>query len=177
MFALLIDLLNNTSGLRKKAEVQYPSERIIYSSAAVFLVAPEIPQPGFTLRRLLQQRGNVVITDRRILIGSALSSVAGAFWTLAVLFFGFGAMLSPTLVGFLFVVFAFTMLLQRRPFFRDIPRAAMAEIIPGSAGGALGNYVSLDISLADYTIQVVPSRPVPEEIFSGAEQNDRGLRI
>ncbi|HLT45652.1 MAG TPA: hypothetical protein VK002_00360, partial [Rubricoccaceae bacterium] len=59
------DSLNASSHAGRIVERRYPDEEIKFCTAATILDAPDEQPIGWSLRRLFQRRGNVVLTDRR----------------------------------------------------------------------------------------------------------------
>jgi len=66
MLAKLIDLMSNTDRTVNWVKSEYPEEDVVFSSSATFLATSGDTPVGWSLRRVLQRRGVVVLTPNRV---------------------------------------------------------------------------------------------------------------
>lgn len=163
MFRNLADILNLASRAASSVHRRYPDETILFASAATILETPTSLPTGWSLRRILQRRGNVVITDGRIVLRDSLLSLA------TVIFLSLGAypvyrgiQVDRTLLIFAFV--CAILVFQRRPYSLDVPFDNLNGVKFGSVQGITASGDILILDLGNKTIQVVPAQIVPEAV-------------
>lgn len=164
MLRQLTDTLNASKSLRRMVSTQFPEETIELSTAATILDAPGENPIGWSLRRFLQRRGNVVITDRRVFVHSSFRSPLTALWTAVLLFGVYKFASGEPWVWALGALGAGIFLFQRRPYSQNLPFAKLQGIRFGSVQGISGQGDILTFSLGDRALHLVTSKVVPEKL-------------
>lgn len=163
MFEAAADLLNAVSNARRWTQNTYPSEAILLATAATILETTSGSPVGWSWKRLLQRRGNVVFTDARVVVASSTISWYSAMY---VAFIGYSAWEAvqgrTTFLGLAFLLAI--LLFQRRPYRRDIPWGVIRHVEFGDVEGITGRGDIVAISVDQICIQLVTAQPVPEAI-------------
>ena len=160
----IADHLNLASSTRSKVTCLHPSEDILFASATTILETDSNVPIGWSLRRLLQRRGNVVITSSRIFVESGSFSPLTAFW-LAAIGFGIHELSNGAdLLHVILIIVGALFIFQRRPYscnirFRDIESAR-----PGSVHGIAMYCDIVSINFDTSTIQLVPAQLIPATV-------------
>lgn len=107
----------------------YAADRLIMTGAVTVVVgSTNVPPFGLSIKRILQRRCVLVLTDQRIVIQSVI--LAHAVWLyafLAGLAVAFYTSTGEFVYLFVAAVFSF-FLIQRRPFFLGIPLSAIIAV-------------------------------------------------
>jgi hypothetical protein len=130
----LADRLNNSNSVSRSLAAEFPDETIALCTAATILEASDDQPIGWSWKRIFQRRGSVVITDRRIVVQSSWRSPATVL-LLCVFPYGVYRAFSGQPTAAVVAVLAAILLLQRRPFRRDIPNAELRSVRFGVVQG------------------------------------------
>ncbi|SFH54287.1 hypothetical protein SAMN05421753_10190 [Planctomicrobium piriforme] len=158
------DAFNHSSGTARAVHLSYPSEPLLFSSAATILETNRVTPTGWSLRRIFQRRGNVAITANRLFVESNLFSPLTLIWLVAGGFgiyklFNGGESFNVILpiVGALFIF-------QRRPYHRDISFEQIRSIQFGSVRGVANRCDLMTVELQSHALQLVTAQPVPTDV-------------
>ncbi len=164
MLHTLTDQFNFTSRTRTAVERRYPNEAILFSSAVTILETPHECPTGWSLRRFFQRRGNVVITDARIFIQASFLSLMTAFWLAVIGYCLHQCLQSADVFHITLAVGAGALVLQRRPYSRDVPFNSIERVHFGSVRGVSGRGDIVSVVVQPRVIQLVTGQFVPDEI-------------
>ena len=158
------DQLNMSSWTASAVRRRYPAEAQLFSTAATILETNTSVPTGWSLLRLLQQRGNVVITSDRVFIRSGFVSVLNLVWICVVTFsvnkvFN-GAGLPHVLLSVVGAIFIF----QRRPYLRNIPFTEIHSVQFGAVQGVAARCDIMSIDVGTHAIQLVTSQVIPDNV-------------
>ena len=158
------DQLNLASRTRSLVEHRYRDEKVRFATAVTILETPVATPTGWSLRRFLQRRGNVVITDARIFVQSSFLSLLTVIW-LAVIGYGIyrysrDGHIASVMLAVVGAIFIF----QRRPYSRDVPFNQIQRVEFGSVQGIAARCDIMSIMLDRRAIQLVTAQRVPDSI-------------
>lgn len=157
------DDLNASSHAGQIVARRFPGEAIKLCTAATILEAPDEQPIGWSIRRLLQRRGNVVLTDRRAFIQSSFRSPLTLFWA-GVSAWAIYGLATGDRSRLPFLALAAGLLFQRRPYTRDLPYSELRAVRFGSVRGVAGRFDIL-VFVARYgAIHLVTARAVTDEL-------------
>jgi hypothetical protein len=158
------DILNAAESTGRRFSARFPDERVELCTAATILEAPAEKPIGWSLRRFLQRRGSVVITDRRIFVQSSLWSPMTLIWFLLLIFAAQRLVSETTWTWAILATGAGIVLFQRRPYTLNIPFSDLTAIRYGSVQGVATRGDILVLSLGDWGVHLVTSKVVPDAL-------------
>lgn len=158
------DQLNLASLTRSVVERQYPDETVQFSSAATILETRQESPTGWSLGRLFQRRGNVIITDARIFIQSSFLSLLTVIWALVIGYCVYRYIQTANTFDIFVAVFAMIFIIQRRPYSRDVPFSTIRRVHFGSVRGMAARCDIISIVIGDRAIQLVTAQLLPDEL-------------
>lgn len=164
MFRTLTDQLNFASRTRSLVEHRYPGEAVLFSSAATILETPRESPTGWSLRRVFQRRGNIVITEARIFVQSSFLSLFTAMWLVAIGYSVHQYLQSGHDFHMVLTIVAATFIVQRRPYSRDLPFRSIDRIHFGSVRGMTGLCDIMSVVVRGRAIQLCVGQFVPGAI-------------
>lgn len=169
MIRRLTGLLNATSSIRRVVSTRFPEETIKLCTAATILDAPSEEPIGWSLRRFVQRRGNVVITDRRVFVQSSFRSPFTVLWTAVLALAVYRLVSDATWAWTIAALSAGILVFQRRPYCQDLPFAESKGIRFGSVRGVSGRGDILAVSKGDRALHLVTSEVVSDELKRNLE--------
>lgn len=164
MLRSLADSLNNLTAAVRWASARYPAETIRFASAATMLETPGASPTGWSWQRMFQRRGNVVITDRRILLRSSFLSLYSLFYLLLLAYALYRALTTGDYFYAILGLLIALILVQRLPYTRDIPFEQVEQITLGAVQGISGGASLMAVQQGGRTINIVPAQLLPEEV-------------
>ena len=164
MIRQLTDKLNASESTRRLVSTRFPEEIIELSTAVTILDAPDANPIGWSLRRFLQRRGNVVITNRRVFVESSFRSPFTVLWVVVLLFAAYKLLFGPSWIWVLLALTAGIFVFQRRPYSQDLPFAELKGIRFGSVQGMAGRGDIVTLNLGAKALHLVTSQFVPGEV-------------
>jgi hypothetical protein len=159
-----VDKLNASESTRRLVSARFPEEVIELSTAVTILEASDTNPIGWSFRRLLQRRGNVVITDKRVVVQSSFRSPMTVLWTIAFLFATYEVISDISWEWILLALTAAILVLQRRPCRRNLPFSDLKSIRFGSVRGASGHGDIIALNLGNRALHLVTSQFVPDDL-------------
>ena len=162
------DNLNASGHAGQTVARRFPGEAIELCTAATILEAPDEQPIGWSLRRLLQRRGNVVLTDRRAFIQSSFRSPLTLLWA-GVSAWAIYGLATGDPSRWPFLVLAGVLLFQRRPYTRSILYSELRFIRFGSVQGVTGRGDIVVLGAPTGAIHIVTAQAVPAELRSQLE--------
>ncbi len=157
------DHLNNSSSVARSLSAEHSGETIELCTAANILEAPDVQPIGWSLRRIFQRRGTVVVTDHRILVQSSWRSPATILWLGVFAYAVYRACTGqPVAAGV--AVLAAILLLQRRPYRRDIPYAELRSVRFGSVQGISATGDILVLGLNEGALHLVTAQSITDDL-------------
>jgi hypothetical protein len=158
------DQLNLSSRAASAVRSRYPDESLLFSSAVTILETPTATPTGWSLRRLLQRRGNVVITSERIFIQSSLVSPLTLIWLVAIAFGAYKVINGGAIPHIVLPIVGAFFIFQRRPYLRDIQVTKIQGVQFGAVQGMAARCDILSIDFGSHAIQLVTSQTVPDTV-------------
>ncbi len=162
------DNLNAASQAGQIVARLFPDEAIKLCTAATILEAPDEQPIGWSLRRLLQRRGNVVLTDRRAFIQSSFRSPLTLLWA-GVLAWAVYGLATGDRSRLPFLALAAVLLFQRRPYTRNLLYSELRLVRFGSVRGVTGRGDILVFGAPSGAIHLVTAQVVPDELRRALE--------
>ena len=160
----LADKLNASGAMRRGVSVRFPQETIELATAVTILDAPDANPIGWSLRRFLQRRGNVVITDRRVVVESSFRSPLTIIWVVALLFAAYELASGFSWEWVFLALTAGILVFQRRPYSRNIPFSELKGVRFGNVRGASGRADIIALDLGGTALHLVTCQFVPDEL-------------
>ena len=165
-----VDWLEAADRISTVAARRYPSEKVLFVSAATALAVGRDCAVGISLRRIWQRRGVVVFTTGRILFRATLTSPA-ALSAIGVACWAFLAFMRSYFWPLLVVAFALILIVvQRRPYEQVIATEEIEAIEIESVGGAFGQVPMMRILTRTCWHHFALSGPLPPAVV-GALRN------
>ncbi len=162
MFRTTADQLNLASRTRSLVEHRYRDEEVRFATAVTILETPAATPTGWSLRRFLQRRGNVVITDARIFVQSNFVSLFTVIWLAVIGYVIYGYSRDGHMASILVALVSAMFIFQRRPYSRDIPLNQIHRVEFGSVQGIAARCDIMSIMLDGRAIQLVTAQRVPD---------------
>jgi hypothetical protein len=162
------DNLNASGHAGQIVARRFPDETIKLCTAATILEAPDEQPIGWSLRRLLQRRGTVVLTDRRAFIQSSFRSPLTLLWA-GVLAWAVYGLATSDRSRLPFLALAAGLLFQRRPYTRNLLYSELRAVRLGSVVGVAGRFDILVLGARSGAIHLVTARAVPDELRRAIE--------
>ena len=164
MLRALTDRLYSASRLERLVQKNYPEDQVKLATAVTILKTKKETPVGWSLARFFQKRGNVVITDQRIIVRTNFLSLISLFWIGFLVYFVWQAYRMNTFFSAAFGVFAVPFLLQRLPFRVDVPLSEVQKVNFGTVQGTTLLCDILAVVLSSHTLQLVTAKRLPEEL-------------
>lgn len=164
MFRQLTDRLSNSNATSHLVSKKFPGEKIQLTTAASVLETPDINPIGWSFRRLLQRRCNVVLTDRRVFIESNIRSPFTLIWGVIFLINAHDLVSVRSFISIFWTVLAAGILFQRRPYTKNIQLTELKDVKFGNVRGLTGHGDIVALNLGTTTIHVVTSKSIPDEL-------------
>jgi len=169
MIRELTDKMNASDTTRRFISAQYPEETIELSTAVTILDAPDVNPIGWSLRRFLQRRGNVVFTDRRVFVQSSFRSPFTILWAFILLFAVYKLLFRASWEYVLIALISCLLVFQRRPYSRNLSFSELRGIRFGSVRGVCGRGDIVALNLGETVLHLVTSQFIPDELKSQME--------
>ena len=160
----LADKLNASGAMRRGVSTRFPQETIELATTVTILGAPDANPIGWSLRRFLQRRGNVVITDRRVVVESSFRSPLTIIWVVALLFAAYELASGFSWEWVFLALTAGILVFQRRPYSRNIPFSELKGVRFGNVRGVSGHADIVALNLGETALHLVMCQFVPEEL-------------
>ena len=164
MFRRIADLLNSAGRTLGVVRRRFPEEPILLATAATILETSEDRPTGWSFKRFLQHRGNVVFTEKRVFLQSSFVSWYTLLYVVLIGYFVRDFARSGDTFGAFIVVIAILFLLQRRPYSRDIPYRDIASVKLGKVQGMLGRGDLITLGVAGRGLQIVTAKVLPDSL-------------
>ncbi|MEN6337216.1 MAG: hypothetical protein ABFE01_23410 [Phycisphaerales bacterium] len=158
------DQLNSVSRTRSVVERQYPDEAVLFASAATILETSRESPTGWSLRRVFQRRGSVVISDSRVFVQSSFLSVLTIMWAGVAVYGAFEYFRSGHIFPLILAIVAAAFIFQHRPYSRDVPFNSVDRVHFGVTHGLTGSCDIVSMVVHGRTIQVVTGHSIPGEL-------------
>ena len=158
------DRVNFASRSRSDIERLYPQETVLLSTAVTILETPSQSPTGWSPRRFFQRRGNVTITDARIVIAANPLSPIAVLWLVVVSYGGYRLLVDADPIGAALVLVGSLFLFQRRPYRRDLPYNSIRGVIFGSVRGMAARCDIISVVIDGRAIQLVTAQSIPAEV-------------
>jgi hypothetical protein len=113
-------MLNTSWRTRRLVERRYPGEDVLVATAATILETSGSTPTGWTLRRIGQRRGSVVVTNKRVFVQSSFVSAITVLWLALIFLFGVRYWHDGRTVNLVIAFLPIVFLFQRRPYARDL---------------------------------------------------------
>jgi hypothetical protein len=166
MLRTLTDRLYGTNGVIKWLKNKHPEEEVVFASAATILETTQKNQIGWSLRRLFQRRGVMIITRNQIVLKDSMFSFYTVFWLFMFAFSLFAIFQSRSSDFILWAILSAIFLLQRLPYQRQIPLKDIRELKLKPIRGILAKGSLLTVYLENNTINIVPAQLLNDDIMS-----------
>ena len=165
MLGRFVEVLNSKGLALRWFAKSYPEEEIILAAAATYLTSEKDELIGWSFSRFLQRKGNLIFSDRRIVFRSNFVSLITLLWIFLGISLSLIYLSGQRLLDLVFLAFIIILILQRRPFTRDIPyqeilRASYKDIRGMTTTGQI-----LMLVLDSESVNLVPSQRVPESLL------------
>jgi hypothetical protein len=164
MLRTLTDQMNSVARAQSVVERRFPNEVALFSSAVTILETSHERPIGWSVRRFFQRRGNVVITDARIFIQSNLLSPMTVFWFVVIGYCLHQYLQRGEILDLVLALVAGGLVIQRRPYSRDVPFNSIERIHFGSVRGIAGRGDIVSIVVHPRVIQLVTAQFVPDQV-------------
>ena len=162
MLRNLADTLNSFKRTTAVVERKYPAERVQFATAVTLLETTTSQPVGWSLRRLLQRRGNAVFTDRRVFVQSSFVSPLTALWVVAIVVFGIQFVLTRQFLDGLIAMVGAVFIWQRRPYERSIEYDQIKKVQFGGVRGIGGRGDIVAFQTETDSLHIVTAQFVPE---------------
>lgn len=156
--------LNGTNKALATVQANYPDESVLFTSAATMHETTKSAPLGWSIQRLLQERGAVIITEKRCFIATSFQSPFTIFWLVFTLYALGSYYVGRQPASLLLAVVAIGFLLQRLPTSTDIPFADAKRIDLRIMNGMLGSADIVSIILDGKAKHIVPRERLSAEI-------------
>lgn len=156
-----VNQMNLLSRTRSVVQQRYPDETILFSTAVTILETPNNSPTGWSLRRFLQRRGNMVVTDARVFVQSSFFSLLTIVWLAVIASTVYEFVQNGHSFNTVVAIVALIFIIQRRPYTRDLPFNAIRDVEFGSVRGMTARCDIMSIVLDGRAIQLVTAKNVP----------------
>ena len=143
----------------------YPNDNIRFVSGATILESENKDQIGWSLRRIFQKRGNVVITDQRIMLKVQFLTPMSVIYLILVGLSIYAYVSFLDLISLFLGAYFLLLLMQRIPYHRQISYTEIKDAKLSTVRGITGRGSLLTLLLSDKSMNIVPAQLIPEEIF------------
>lgn len=176
-------ILDESKGYRKRvmlrtlAEILYskglavkwlrgknPNEEIVFASAATILETRGSTSTGWSLQRLFQHRGVVMVTRNQIALKDSLFSLSTVFILILLIFSIISFLQIQDSSAFLAIVVFGISVAQRLPYERQIPLKDIQKVSIRELRSITGKYSLLTIYLNDKAINIVPAQNLKQDV-------------
>jgi len=164
MLGAFVDFLNNANGAAKRLKREYPKEEIVFASAVTILETTETSPVGWSFKRFLQRRGVAVFSQDYLFLDSSLWSLLTLLHLILIAFVITESIQNESHAFLLLGIIPLLYILQRLPYRKRIAIKDITNANVNSVQSLTGLYSLLTIHLADKAINIVPARPLPEEV-------------
>jgi hypothetical protein len=164
MLRTFADKLYGKDAAVKWFESKNPDERIVFASAATMLETSESGSTGWSLRRLFQHRGVVIVTRNQIALKDNLLSISTAVFSILLIFAILVFLMDRNPNAFLGIIIFGIFMAQRLPYEKQIPLKDIQKVSISELHSFTGKYSLLTIYLKDKTINIVPAQILNNEV-------------
>jgi len=165
MLRTLADFLYGTTYITHWVRHKYPGEKVFFVSAATILETRDAQPVGCSPRRYLQRRGVLVLTEQRVVLKSRFLTPTLLLLLLFVLCMMGQAVAEGAYIGLLWGLLLPLALIQRWPYERVMPWAAIKAVKLELISGLIASASMLIFVLDDRAVQVISSRIFTDEII------------
>ena len=164
MLRTLTDVLYSKGLAVKWLKSRNPDEEIIFASAATILETKESTSTGWSLQRLFQHRGVVIVTRNQIALKDGLFSLSTVFFSVFLIFSIISFLQNQDSSAFLAIVVFGIFIAQRLPYERQIPLKDIQKVSISELRSFTGKYSLLTIHLKDKAINIVPAQNLKQDV-------------
>jgi hypothetical protein len=165
MLRSLADNLYSKNSAVKWLKNQFPQEEIIFASAATMLETQDSAPVGWSLRRLFQHRGVVIITRKQVVFKNSLLSFSAMLY-LFLLFFSLMMLLQSRDWDYLpVVIFAGLLVSQFLPYQKLIQLKDIRQVQLQNVRGLFATGSLLAIFVKNKVFNIVPAQLLTEDVI------------
>lgn len=164
MLRTLTDVLYSKGLAVKWLKSKNPDEEIVFASAATILETKESTSTGWSLQRLFQHRGVVIVTRNQIALKDGLFSLSTVFFSAFLIFSIISFLQNQDSSAFLAIVVFGIFIAQRLPYERQIPLKDIQKVSLSELRSFTGKYSLLTIHLKDKAINIVPAQNLKQDV-------------
>ncbi len=165
MLRTLTDKLYGKNATIRWFKRENPAEEVLFASAATVLETKEKTSTGWSLQRLFQHRGVVIITRNQIVLKSSFISISTVLFSFF-LIISINSFLQTQDPSSLLGIIVFSLLIaQRFPYNKQIYLTDIEQINTKGVSGLTGKYSLLTIYVKDKAINIVPAQHLDTEVI------------
>jgi hypothetical protein len=165
MLRSLADNLYSKNGAVKWLKNKFPEEEIVFASAATLLETKDVVPAGWSLRRLFQHRGVVIITRTQLIFKTSLLSFSAILYIL-ILILSFVLLFRYHDWDYLLPTILFGILTaQFLPFQKQIPRRDIRRVKLGMVRGLFSKGSLLTVYGKNKVFNIVPAQLLREDVI------------
>jgi hypothetical protein len=164
MLRTLADMFYNKDYAIQWLKSKSPSEEIVFASAATILETEKASPVSWSLKRLFQHRGVVMITQNQLALKDGLVSVSTVFFLFFFIVSFIGFLQSQDWNSVFAIIVFGGLILQRFPYQQQIPLKDIQKVEVSEISGITGKYSLLTIYLKNKAINIVPVQILKKEI-------------
>lgn len=165
MLRTLADMLYSKGLAVKWLKRKNQGEEIVFVSAATILETKESTSTGWSLQRLFQHRGVVMVTRNQIALKDSLFSVSTVFFSIFLIFSIASFLQNQDSSAFLAIVVFGISIVQRLPYERQILLKDIQKVSISELRSFTGKYSLLTIYLKDKAINIVPVQNFKQDVM------------
>ena len=165
MLRTLSDKLYGKGSAIKWFKSKNPGEEVVFASAATILETKENISTGWSLRRLFQHRGVVMVAQNQIALKDCLFSVSTVVFSFFFIISVMAFLQSQDWSSILAVIVLGIYIFQRFPYQQQILLKDVQKIETSEVSGITGKYSLLTIYLKDKTVNIVPAQILKKDII------------